>query len=237
MSLTSEHELTSELLELEQQLQSLVPSSVSQDLFVSMEQSMNNAGGEASSIPGDFDNLEVHLEQMAPASMPMDMLDRMERAMDRWHEQVPVEEKVVQFGEDESELESTRKQSGGGMLAAAAAVAMLGAVTALVMPHLFKESDSNINTPIASNHDVSVDSQASVVSHVEPRDAWLVPDSLSHNVTNTSDRGVVLSDDNIPHRCIQVDYVDRVKVMDDEGREFEIKRPGVRYMLLPVETN
>ncbi|MCP5536199.1 MAG: hypothetical protein H7A51_08195 [Akkermansiaceae bacterium] len=236
MSITPEHELTPELRELEQQLSSLVPSSVPQSLLGSMEQSMSVTDTNASSASHGFDELEVHLGHMAPATMPTDMLNRMVRAMDRWHEQVPVEEKVVPFGESGGDRTSAGKKSSGGMLAAAAAVAMLGAAMALVSPHFLNDSSSQESTPVAGVNRPD-NSALSMVGHVEPHDAWLIPDSLSHNVTNTSDNGVIIAGDNTPHRCIRVDYIDRVKVQDDQGREFEIKRPGVRYMLLPVETN
>jgi len=237
MPLTTENELSPELLELEKQLGRLVPSSMSQDLLGRMEQSMHGTAKESRLDSDDLDDLEIHLGQMAPATMPEDILGRMVRAMDSWHEHVPVEEKVVPFGESGGEREEatpSRKRYGSGMLAAAAAVAMLGAVTALVMPRLMNESD--VGGVVATVEDTIVPDRQ-ITAFSEPRDAWIVPDSLSHKVTNTSDRGVVVSRDNTPHRCIRVEYVDRIKVQDEEGREIEIERPGVDIMLLPVETN
>ena len=199
---------------------------------------MNDVGAEITPAAAEFDDLEIHLEQMAPASMPEDMLGRMVRAMDRWHEHVPVEEKVVPFGEnaDAQNLnqKSGRKAYGGGMIAAAAAVAMLGAVAALVLPRVMNSSESNNSVVVVGDDSIGgSNSMGSVVN--QPHDAWLVPDSLSHNVTNTRDQGVVMSRDNTPHRCIRVDYINKMKVQDDEGREIEIERPGSNYMLLPVE--
>jgi len=239
MPLTTEHELSPELRELEQQLQGFVPCALSQDLFDHVEQSMNVAGNEKWVVSDDLDDLEIHLEQIAPATMPEDMLGRMVRAMDLWHEHVPVEGKVVPFGESGGEREEaapSRRQYGGGMIAAAAAVAMLGAVTALVLPRFMNESGAN-TPPVVSTNTPAVDSGNTVMVDATPRDAWLLPDSLSHKVTNTSDHGVVMTSDNTPHRVIRVDYEDCIMMQDDEGREIEIKRPGVDYMLLPVETN
>lgn len=245
MSLITEHELSQDLRELEQELQGLIPSSMSPGLCDRLEQSMNASVEDIQPSSGDLDDLEIHLEQLAPASMPDDILGRMVRAMDRWHEHVPVEEKVVPFGEggenEKTQLPS-RKQSGGGMLAAVATVALLGAVTALVMPHVSNQpgsSDpgSSMSPVVGSPVSEPIDSNVGAISHVAPREAWLVPDALSHKVTNTSDNGVVMTRDNTPHRCIRVDYVDRIKMQDDQGREIEIERPGVDFMLLPVETN
>jgi len=67
--------------------------------------------------------------------------------------------------------------------------------------------------------------------------ATLTSNFLSHKVTNTSDNGVVFSNDNTPHRCIRVDYIDRIKGEDASGRQVEINTPGVDFLLIPVETN
>jgi hypothetical protein len=230
MSFTPEADLTAELRELEQQLAGLEPSALTEDLLARMEQSVNHQQHPIDE-EGNLDELEVHLGQMAPSSMPMDMLGRMTRAMDRWHEHVPVEEKVVSFGGRNPA--PVRRQFGAGMLSAAAAVAMLGAVTALVLPRFFHPAQS---VGVVATDDRVVEPDFEVTTVVEPRDAWLLPDSLSHKVTNTSDRGIVMTRDNIPHRCIRVDYVDRLKVQDEEGREIEIERPSVDIMLFPVET-
>lgn len=235
MSLPTEHELSAELLKLEQQLQTLVPCSIPQGMMNRIEQSMLATGESSPPAEDDFDDLEIHLGHIAPTAMPEDMLGRMVRAMDRWHEHVPVEEKVVPFGEKQTST-AERQQARKRMFAAAAAVALLGAVTALTLPRFSK--DPQISTAsVASTHTITHDPGNTVMVDVAPRDALFLPDSLSHKVTKTSDHGVVMTRDNTPHRCIRVDYIDRIKVQDDEGREIEIERPGVDYMLLPVETN
>ncbi len=231
MPFTSKPDLTAELRELERQLADLVPCALPEDLLVRMEASANHAP-PAMDEDGSLDQLEAHLGQLAPATMPMDMLGRMARAMDRWHEHVPVEEKVVSFGTGNPA--PARRPFSAGMLAAAAAVAVLGAATALVLPRYLDPAQSTGG--LATADDSLIEPEFAVTSMVEPRDAWLLPGSLSHKVTHTSDRGIVMTRDNTPHRCVRVDYIDRIKVQDEEGREIEIERPSVDIMLLPVET-
>ena len=222
MSLTHEHELSAELVELERQLGELVPCLMSDELHDHLEQSMlsYDSADPTDHAVDNFDDLEIHLGQIGPASMPSDMIARMARAMDRWHEHVPVEEKVVPFGEEADA--APRRLFGGGMTAAAAAVAMLGVVSALVLPR-FIQGDQNPASGVvaASGYGINENytSEADHSVQMEPREAWVIPDSLSNKVVNTSDRGVVMSNDNTPHRCIQVDYVDRIRVQDDQGRE------------------
>ncbi|MBT8037743.1 MAG: hypothetical protein KJO21_09380 [Verrucomicrobiae bacterium] len=230
MSFTTESDLSAELQELENQLANLVPNAVPDDLFARIGQPVNH---DPQSMPpeSDLDALEEHLGQLAPSSMPMDMVGRMTRAMDRWHEHVPVEEKVVSFGVEKST--PVRRKWDRSLLAAAAAVAMLGAVSALVLPRFVNPAHAE---GVVLNDAPAMTPDFSITSVVEPRDAWLLPDSLSHKVVNTTDRGVVMTHDNTPHRCIRVDYVDRMVVQDEQGREIEIIRPSVDIMLLPVET-
>lgn len=248
MSLTHEDKLTPELLEIERQLSALEPCALSEDLVARVEKSVHISTGAEDA---ELAELEQHLGHITPAAMPSDMISRMARAMDRWHEYVPVEEKIVEFGEQalEGAVDSgtdsgagkitpghSRRGHSAGMLAAVAAVALFGAVSALVMPH-FHHPTSPGNGVVASVDSKSSDDDVRVTSKVQPRDAWLVPDSLSHKVTSTSDRGVVMTRDNTPHRCIRVEYTARMIVLDEDGREIEIKRPSIDYMLLPVETH
>lgn len=246
-----DYQLDRELLELEAQLASLVPSAVPADLAASVSAQIDQSLIDAAVDVHDAElkDLEAHLGLLAPAGMSTEVLSRMTEAMDRWHEHVPVEEKVVPFGQKDSKQDSAssiraaRKSGSNNMYGAAAAVALLGAAAALVLPNWKQDDDPALvsggsatepaldtfssTAPIASALDVTV----------EDGDAWLVPNSLSHNVTHTSDAGVLMSRDNIPHRSIRIDYVDRVIVLSEDGREIEINRPGVQYMLIPVQTN
>lgn len=245
-----DYQLDHDLLELEAQLALLVPCAVPAELAASVSAELDHALVDATVdlTDAELKELEAHLELLSPTGLSTDVLMRMTEAMDRWHEHVPVEEKLVQFEQAEAvpaQVERTHAatKSGFNIYAAAAAVALLGAAAAIVMPKL----NQNTNSGIASGHATSQPS-SDIDSTTTPavgatdvfsdtNDAWLVPDSLSHNVTHTSDAGVLMSRDNVPHRRIRIDYVDRVIVLDKDGREIEINRPGVQYMLIPVQTN
>ena len=66
--------------------------------------------------------IEDQLDQLAPAAMPDDMLARMEQAMEKWHEHVPVEEKIVPFEPVQQDKGSLRTFN---TWASAAAVALI----------------------------------------------------------------------------------------------------------------
>lgn len=243
-----ELELPSDLLALERQLCSMVPARLASSAMARLDRVASTVCLGEEGVCEELANLEQHLGKVAPSAMPEGMLSRMAEAMDRWHEGLPLDEKVVLFEEAEKEMPAQRstakqqKASRGGMVAAAAAVALLGAVTALMLPRNDAPTAATIAAGIknsstkAEKTSVAVMESPSVIaSTVEPRDTWLLPDSLSHQVTHTSDRGVVLSGDSIPHRCIQVDYVEKLKAQAEDGSEIELERPAVEYYLIPVD--
>ncbi|MGB0775583.1 MAG: hypothetical protein ACPG32_05430 [Akkermansiaceae bacterium] len=224
-------ELDDDLRALEQQLSSLIPSAMPEDMISRMEQAMD------SWMDVDMHPLEQELADMAPTAMPDAMQERLSSAMGNWHRYVPEDEKVVSISNSKS---IKRGRKSGGMLAAAAAVAMLGAAAALVLPHFDRPSNQTVDTSVIPQRDVPatmIDPATMMDVDNSSNDAWIMPDSLSTNVVHTSDRGIMLNHENRPHRCIRVDYVDRIKAIDAQGREIEIKRPGVKIMLLPVEEN
>ena len=241
MSLNPDHEIPEDLLELERQLQGLAPSDISEELFFRLESSMTEAGADGASAVESFEKLEVHLQQMSPSTMPGNMIDRMVSAMDNWHESLSVEEKLVSFVGKNNGAGSTRKRYSFRMLSAVAAVAFLGVFTALTMTGFFgdKPAGNSTATTQAGNSQVKDSSLAYSGSPYLPpssQGSLLMRDSLTHKVTNTSDQGVVLAGQSIPHRCIKVEYVDRVKVRASDGSEIMINRPGVEYVLIPVKT-
>ena len=225
-----------ELHEIENMLSSMVPCALPEQTTVQLESAMNEEIAACACDESGLNDLEKHLGQMAPATMRTDVLSRMVKAMDMWYEQVPEEEKVVSFGEAEAAKSSGRSRS-GGMLAAAAAVAILGAVTALVMPRFSNGTDTG-QLPVANRAPVDhATSDVHFSGNVEPRDAWIVPEATGHKVVNTMDRGLVMTADNTPHRCIQLQSIETIRLEDESGREIMIERPAVKYVLVPVETN
>jgi len=261
------HHLDNDLRAVESDLSDLSPHPLPQDLLARMEVELSGLDGldegldSVCVVDGDLNELEIHLTQLSASAMPEDMLTRMSEAMDRWQDHVPAEDKVISLAPQR--LRQKPRVFGGGMLSAAAAVAVLGAVAALAWPQMRvsndgvspvaqvdAESATSVmmnnpglqSTPVALESSVmgatsssSVFSPSPTLSHVQP--ANVMSGALTHKVTAAHDRGVIFSKDNVPHRCIRVDYVDRIKGLDSKGHEIEIKTPGVDFMLIPVETD
>jgi len=252
MSANLPYMLDDELKAIESQLAKITPRLLSKETLLRMEVVMgelHESDLACSEIDAenshDLTDLEVHLSMLSSASMPEDMLERMTRAMDQWHEHVPLEEKVISFEQRRHASNQKTKVFGGGLLSAAAAVALLGAAAALAWPKVSSSSRKNETfaeqSSVEENQNVAETSQNKVLhasSSVSDENTFMVTsDAFSQKVVNTTDQGVVYSDMNTPLRCIRVEYINRVKVKDDQGREIEIDKPGVDYMFVPVETN
>lgn len=242
MSNSMEHNLDEELRAIESMLANLSPRAIPEAMLTRTAQAMEPGSNFSEqkdfnhSDSGDLNGLEVHLSHLSPSTMPDDMLTRMSQAMDRWHESVPEEEKVLDYTAISRRSTRPSPMFSRGMLSAAAAVAVLGAVTALVMspPAISQKHTLTDNTQSTPASDVGTPalSDIEVTQH-----ASISSENLSHKVTRTTDRGVILSDYNEPLRCIRVDYVDQVRGIDSHGRHIEIKTPGVDYLLIPVLTD
>jgi hypothetical protein len=245
-----EHNHDDKLRAVESELSHLSPHTLPSDLIARMEKELSPWGEQEDAafvadgvcvVDAGLNELEIHLTQMSASAMPDDMLSRMAEAMDRWQDESEKVGKVVPI---QDEPRSIRRIFSGGMLSAAAAVAVLGAVAALAWPQVGSGISSG-NTvasedapaPVVTNSGTL--NSGSLVSMGEPvaHQESVIPGTLAHKVTRTQDKGVIFSSNNIPHRCIRVDYIDRIKAKDAEGREIEIKTPGVDFMLIPVETN
>ena len=230
MLITPEHELTAELRQLEGELSAMTPVAMSTALVDRMSQSIDDALLLQDVDDSGFEELEDQLAQLGGATMSEEMITRMANAMDRWHEELPVEEKLVPFDADEKAIERVaKKTSRKPMWAAAAAVALLGILSALVIPEASNQGFAGSNFIGAV--------QPAAVKTSAPRNVWVVPDSLTHRVTNTTESGIVMSENDTLHRHIRIEYLDTIKVLDDQGREIEIERPGVEVVLLPVVTD
>ena len=88
------------ITQIEEELAQLVPSALPVLLLDQLDDAMSLTADKATSAPlvtanPELSNLEESLKGLIPHGVPEDMIQRLDRAMLRWHEEVPVEEKVV----------------------------------------------------------------------------------------------------------------------------------------------
>lgn len=105
---------------------------------------------------------------------------------------------------------------------AAAAVAILGASAALLIPA------GKSGMPPSANVQTSPRPAAAP--------AQLVPAGFNRGLSEASDEGVIWSDKR-PHRVLKVVYRDQVTLRDAEGNTYQVERPRVEYIVVPAKTD
>lgn len=170
-------------------------------------------------MDADLRKFEEELERLSPAGMPDGMIARMEAAMEGWQTREEPTQKVVPFPGWNASKGIGRK---GNFWAAAAAVALLGAAAALLVPNRGADRLAETNSPAAP--DVMVGSFAPVNAH--------------RNIINASDEGVVLTNNARPHRAVRLEVVDRIEFRNAAGQKLRVEAsPRVRIVLIPVRTD
>lgn len=109
---------------------------------------------------------------------------------------------------------------------AAAAVALIGAATALMMPT--GKGPETAPSRLASVPSASIKSSAGVN---------FVPAGFNRGLSEVHDEGVVWKSNNQPHSVVRVVYKDLVTLKDANGNTVQVEQPRVEYMLVPAKTD
>lgn len=171
--------------------------------------------GEWSEPLADELELEEKLRASAPASLDPALMASLEAICTAIP--FPKEKNIVGFPKSKSRPPTSKR----GQLAAAAAIALLGAATALLTPMNGSNSTANSKN--------TFESQA-----INP---VLTPASFKRGLTAASDEGVVWQSNQRPHRVLKFIYQDCATLRDDKGRTYEVEQPRVEYVLVPAKTD
>lgn len=114
--------------------------------------------------------------------------------------------------------------------AAAAAVALCGALAALFVPM------GGNATKDTADHSAPPPKEAPRLPQTSDGGA-LLPAGYSRDLSEASDQGVVWQNRNRPHRVVRVVYTDHITLKDAQGRKYEIEKPRVEYVLVPARTD
>jgi hypothetical protein len=161
--------------------------------------------------------LEESLRGLVPYGVPADMISRLDDAMARWHEEVPVEEKIVAIHPDVVE----RRSSWLG-IRSVAAVAVLGAGAAILSSNPFSQSE-----PIAERiPDLTNGNTAPVV---------FTPEDARASVVSAKDHGVVWTKGGQPLRCLEVHVNNELQFVNERGEKLIIEQPKREVTFTPVK--
>jgi hypothetical protein len=202
---------------LEAELRELQAAALDEALLLRLEAA---AEGTLTRLTPDEIRFEELLHGISPASLAPDFLAKLETLV---HEvPFPADEKIVLFPKANTTVHPRRKRP---MWSAAAAVALIGAASALLMP--------------SGKAPVTAARQSAPVSPVvaQPTNGNFVPAAFDRGLSEVRDEGVVWKSNNQPHSVVRVVYKDKITLKDKNGRTFQVEQPRVEYMLVPAKTN
>lgn len=178
-----------------------------------------SAAGTWTALTREELQFESLLRQKAPAPLDAVFLTRLETTTRDIH--FTVNEKIVLFPKEGAAAVSSRKYSAW---AAAAAVALIGAASALMLP-----SKSHSKTVLQNK------SQAPTNSPANPEN--FVPASFNRGLSEVHDEGIVWNEDRQPQRLLRFVYTEKMTYKDANGRTVEVEQPKAHYTLMPEKTD
>jgi hypothetical protein len=168
--------------------------------------------------PGES-QLQQQLLTLAPAKLPPALLASLESTLQR----VPfhADNKIVRFQNPQADTQKIRRT----WWSAAAAVALSGALAALMMPT--RHAPANIAQTSAKP----------TITQPAPATGNLVPAGFKRGVSEARDEGFIWPSNDQAHRVLKIVYKDHVTLKDADGKTYQVEQPRVEYILVPAKTD
>lgn len=206
---------------IESDLCRLRASSLDESLLARLEACAEDSWTQVSHREAAFEQeLKSHAPSVLPPALMASLLDQASAVP------FPGERNIVHFpvasAVPASAAKSRRQR---GWWGAAAAVAIAGALSALMVP-----TGTTGGKPVSNNTPPSEAPTASAPNS-------LIPAGFNRGLADASDEGVIWQKDNRPHRVLRVVYQDRVTLKDANGQTYQVVQPRVEYILVPAKTD
>ncbi len=206
--------MTPDSASLEAELRQLQAAALDDDFFSRLDAA---ADGTLTTLSAEEIRFESFLRQSSAAPFPKDFLAQLETVVSTTP--FAVDEKILLFPKVGQKPAKPRKQT--SIWAAAAAVALIGSFSALMIPEGKQSSDdthlqSSIN-PVSSGN--------------------FIPASFDRNISNVKNEGMIWNGNQQPQSVIRVEYKDKIIYKDSMNRTFQIEQPRVQYMSVPEKTD
>lgn len=206
--------MTPDSASLETELRKLQAATLDDAFFSRLDAA---ADGTLTVLSPEEIRFESFLRQTTAASLPRDFLAQLETVV--FTTPFAVDEKILLFPKVGQKPAKPRKQT--SIWAAAAAVALIGGLSALIIPEGKQPNDithfqTSINPPNSGN---------------------FIPASFDRNLSNVKNEGTIWNDEQQPQSVIRVEYKDKIIYKDSMNRTFQIEQPRVQYMSVPAKTD
>lgn len=171
----------------------------------------------------ELTHAEAQQEQQLRAVTPTRLSPALMASLEATLRKVPFSqaETIISFPVKKTTAQPTRHNWWG----AAAAVALTGAITALLIPvnpgpgQLAGKAPENPITPVS------------------PNTSELTPAGFNRGLSEASDEGVIWQSNQPPHRVLKMIYKEQVTLKDANGRIYQMEQPRVEYILVPTKTD
>lgn len=209
--------MTSDPSSLEAQLGELQAATLDEAYLLRLEAA---ADGTLTQLTPEELRFEALLRETPAAKLSADFMAQLEAIV---HETpFAVDEKIVLFPKGNASVPPRRHRPIWG---AAAAVALIGAASALLMP--------SANRPSA----VARQSAPPSSSIAATPTGNFIPAGFNRGLSEVHDEGIVWKANKQPHNVVRVVYKDKITLKDENGRTVEVEQPRVEYMLVPAKTD
>jgi len=186
---------------LEEAMRELAPKRLDASLFGRLHAALDGASAPVDSVDA---TIEAMLTRHRPAPLPDALKHRLADAISPKVVAMPMRGRVIPFRR----------------YAAAAAIALAGAVAALL-------------APIGDNQVVATTDTEPPSAVIPLADARaFVPAGYARGLSEARDEGVVWKD-NEPHRVLRIVYLDTITLRNEAGEIVEVEQPRVEYIVVP----
>ena len=201
---------------LEAELRCLRPSALDRPLLERLEACTAHTWSE---LQPEESQLQQQLLTLAPAPVPPALLASLEAILLR----VPFSDdhNIVRFQKPQALSPKIRR----AWWSAAAAVALSGALAALMVPT--RHSPSNIAQAPAKPS----------ATQPAPATGNLVPAGFKRGLSEARDEGFIWPSNDQAHRVLKIVYKDHVTLKDADGKTYQVEHPRVEYILVPAKTD
>ncbi|MBX3742433.1 MAG: hypothetical protein KF712_15715 [Akkermansiaceae bacterium] len=211
--------ISSDTKELEKALRGLAPTALDQDFLARLETA---ADDRLTLSTGAELRLEKELRGHVPAALPAGFLAELEKIVA--DVPFPMDEKIVLFPKT-APLQPAARKGNRPMWAAAAAVALIGAATALFMPDRAPSANGISARQSASS--------AAAPSLAQQPSSNYTPYIMNTGFSDAKDEGVAWHQSGTPHRVLKLTYIDKVTLRNAEGKTVVVEQPRTEYIFVP----
>ncbi len=209
------------------ELRAILPQALDEDFLARLTACADGSILELTSAEIDF---EQSLRATEPAPLPTSLHASIGKTIGDtpFH----TDDKIVLFNRSKDTSKNPQKSwwSTRINIAAAAAVALLGSISAFMLPA--DGTSSQAGTPVTAGNFTN---SAPVSNSSTQRK--ITPVGYNRNLSNTSDEGVIWQGNNRPHRVLRLTFIDRFTLTNDNGETVEVEQPRDEYVIIPEKVD